>query len=316
MKDSPVEVANPRNKDPLYLDRDVNRDKALQAMQDSRHIRESHSSSVGSQSSSGKHHQSGSWSRDETGLKRGQQMPTENWNSPGPMASIPRPTLDWSQGILEPQKLMWKPAAGDAPAMPRQTVKSIVKSLEQTALAEPTACAKVKPWEKPPLAELASCGRGRGWVIAEKLQELARMGPAAASRYSGSREPQKKKQVSKKPSFPTPEEQEAHRRLEENKKKVVHHQEESIGERYLSLKRQAGWYNHEIRALQFFHPDDNVDLACKVLAIADWVEELNGLAVHPIPKIPSDLLEPYYGELQAREQFPLILMDEPGVTDG
>ena len=31
--DTPVEVANPRNQDPLYLDRDANRDKALQVMQ-------------------------------------------------------------------------------------------------------------------------------------------------------------------------------------------------------------------------------------------------------------------------------------------
>ena len=88
-------------------------------------------------------------------------MPTEDCNSPGPVASIPRPTLDWSKGILEPQKLAWKPAAGDAPAMTRQSMKSIVKALEQPALAEPAVCAKVKPWVKPPLAKLMSCSRGR-----------------------------------------------------------------------------------------------------------------------------------------------------------
>ena len=82
-------------------------------------------------------------------------------------------------------------------------------------------------------------------MIAEKLQEFAGMGPAAVSRYSGRGEPQKK-QVSKKPSFPTLEEQESRRRLKEHKKKVVHHQEESIGKRYISLKRQAMRYDQEI----------------------------------------------------------------------
>ena len=51
--DTQVEVANPQNTDPLDLDRDVNRDKALQVMQE-RHRQESCSSSVGSRSSSGK----------------------------------------------------------------------------------------------------------------------------------------------------------------------------------------------------------------------------------------------------------------------
>ena len=68
--DSPIEVANPRNRDPLYLNWDASRDKALQMMQE-RHRRESHSSSTGSWSSSGKHHRSGSRSRDETWPKRG-----------------------------------------------------------------------------------------------------------------------------------------------------------------------------------------------------------------------------------------------------
>ena len=34
--DTQVEVANPRNTDPLDLDRDANRDKALQVMQERR----------------------------------------------------------------------------------------------------------------------------------------------------------------------------------------------------------------------------------------------------------------------------------------
>ena len=104
--DTPVEVADPRNKDPLYLDWDANRDKALQMMQERRR-RVSHSSSAESRASSGKHHQSGSWSRDETGPKRGQQTPTEDRNSLGPMARIAAPTLDWSQDILEPRKLVY-----------------------------------------------------------------------------------------------------------------------------------------------------------------------------------------------------------------
>ena len=70
VKDTQVDVADPRNKDPLYLDRDANRDKALQTMQERRR-RESRSSSMGSQSSSSKWHQRGSRSRDETGPKRG-----------------------------------------------------------------------------------------------------------------------------------------------------------------------------------------------------------------------------------------------------
>ena len=306
VKDTQVEVADLRNKDPLYLNRDASRDKALQTTQE-RCRRESHSNSAGSQSSSGKCHQSGSWSRDETGLKRGQLMPMEDWNSPGPVAGIVRPTLDWSQGILEPQKPVWKPAARDTPAMPHQYLKSVVKMLEKWTLAEPAICAKVKPWIKPPPAELASCSRRR---------EIAGMGPAAASWYPGSKELQKKKQVSKKPAFSTLEEQETHRRYEECKNWVVHHQEESISERYTSLKWQAHQYDQEVRALQFFNPNDNVELACKVLAIADWAEEYNQMDIHPILVIPPGLLEPYSGSLQARRQFPRALSEEPRVTDG
>ena len=105
----------------------------------------------------------------------------EDWNSPGPVVGITRPTLDWSQDIPEPQKLAWKLAAGDGPVTPCQTLKSVVKMLKKPVLAESATCAKAKPWIKPALAKLASCGRGRGQVITEKLQELAGMGPAAAS---------------------------------------------------------------------------------------------------------------------------------------
>ena len=117
MTDTPVEVANPWNRDPLYLDWDANRDKALQVMQE-RCRRESQSSSVGSRLSSGKRHQSGSRFKDETDTKKGRQTPMENRTLPGSMAGNQRPTLDWSQDILEPRKQVWRLAArdtGDAP---------------------------------------------------------------------------------------------------------------------------------------------------------------------------------------------------------
>ena len=139
----------------------------------------------------------------------------EHQNSPGAMARIAVLTLDWSQDILEPQKLGWKPAAGDHPAMPRHSVKSVVKMLEKPAPAESTICAKVKPWIKPAQSELASCGKGRGLVIAEKLQELAGMGLVAASHYTSKEESPVKKPGAKKPAFSTPEEQEEHRQCEE-----------------------------------------------------------------------------------------------------
>ena len=170
----------------------------------------------------------------------------EDRNSPGPMARIARPTLNWNQDILEPQKPAWKLAAGDGPVMPRQTLKSVVKMLEKLAPAEPSTCAKVKPWIKPALDELASCGRGRGRAIAEKLQELARMGPAAPTRYTSKEGSLGKKQLPKKLTFPTPVEQEECKWQEECKKWLVHHQEESIGERYTFLKRQVHRYAQEI----------------------------------------------------------------------
>ena len=98
---------------------------------------------------------------------------------------------------------------------PRHSVKSVVKSLEKPALAESITCAKVKPWIKPAQSKLASCGKGRGQVIAEKLQELAGMGPAATSRYTGKEESPGKKPGAKKPTFLTPEEEEEHRQHEE-----------------------------------------------------------------------------------------------------
>ena len=128
------------------------------------------------------------------------------------------------------------------------------------------------------------------------------MGPAAPSRYTSKEGSLGKKQLPKKPTFPTPVEQEDCKWCEECKKWLVHHQEESIGERYTFLKRQVHRYAQEIRALRFFQSDD-VDLACQVLAIANWVEEHNQLSPHPIPEIPPALLAPYSGSLQARGQF-------------
>ena len=55
----------------------------------------------------------------------------------------------------------------------------------------------------------------------------------------------------------------------------------------------------EIRALWFFQLNDDVDLACKVLSIANWVEEFNQMSNHPIPEILPALLALYSGSLQA-----------------
>ena len=88
---------------------------------------------------------------------------------------------------------MWKLVAGDAPATLIQAMKLVVKSVV-----------------KPAPAEIAFCGRGRLQTINEKLKEIAAMGPAAASQYSGSAY-SKKKAPSRKPTFPTKEEQEAKR---------------------------------------------------------------------------------------------------------
>ena len=242
--DTQVEVANPWNTDPLDLDRDANKDKALQVMQE-RHRWESHSSSAGSCLSSGKWHRSGSQSRDETSTKKGRQTPTEDQISPDSVATGQMPTLDWSQDILEPWKSGWKPATRDAPLTPQHSVKSVVKATEKLT-PEPAASARTKPWIKLAM-ELASRGVGRGQVIAEKLQRIANMGPAAAFQFTGNERDHKKKPESKKPSFPTPEEREACRRREKHKDWVVNHKEESIGGCYHSIKRQAHQYGSSNR---------------------------------------------------------------------
>ena len=104
VKDILVDVANPCNRDPLDLDRDSTRDVALKLMQDQRCRRESRSSSAGSRSSNSKHHRSGSRSKDKVDSKKGHQMPMEDRTCPAPVEGIHRPTLDWSQDILEPGK--------------------------------------------------------------------------------------------------------------------------------------------------------------------------------------------------------------------
>ena len=59
-----------------------------------------------------------------------------------------------------------------------------------------------------------------------------------------------------------------------------------------------------------------MDLACRVLAIADWAEEYNQLSTHPIAEILAALLAPYSGPLQAQGQFPLPPpAEEIGVTN-
>ena len=72
------------------------------------------------------------------------------------------------------------------------------------------------------------------------------MGPAAASQFTGDERDRKKKPESRKANFPTPEEREARRCCEKHKDWVVNHKDESIGERYHSIKRQAHQYDSEI----------------------------------------------------------------------
>ena len=106
----------------------------------------------------------------------------------------------------------------------------------------------------------------------EKLKEIA-MGPAASSQYTG-KDNVPKKSTSKTSGFPTREEMEARKRGEARKDWVVNHQEESIGERYFSIRQQASRFAQEVRALQFFEPEGKeTDLACQVIAMADWVVE-------------------------------------------
>ena len=167
-----------------------------------------------------------------------------------------------------------------------------------------------------PALELTSCGVGHGQVIAEKLQQIANMGPAAASRFTRNERDRKKKLESRKANFPTPEEKEACRHCKKHRDWVVNHKDESIGERYHSIKRQTHRYDSEIRSLWFFQPDNHVDLACQVLAIANWAEEFNELSHNPILEIPGALLAPYSGSKKAQGQFPLPpSLEEPGVTD-
>ena len=142
------------------------------------------------------------------------------------------------------------------------------------------------------------------------------MGPAATSWFTRDERNCKKKPESRKARFPTPEEREACRCHKKRKDWVVNHKDESIGERYHSIKRQTHRYGLEIQSLWFFQLDNHVDLACQVLAIADWAEEFNELSHNPIPEIPEALLILYSGSRKAQGQFPLPpSSEEPGVTD-
>ena len=128
--------------------------------------------------------------------------------------------------------------------MPQHTVKSVVKAAGKPT-PEPAAGAKAKPWVKL-ASELTSRRVGHGQVIAEKSQQIANMGPAAVSQFTGDERYHKKKPESKKANFPTPEEKEARRCHEKHRDWVVNHKHESIGERYHSIKRQTHRYDSEI----------------------------------------------------------------------
>ena len=164
-------------------------------------------------------------------------------------------------------------------------------------------------------AKIASCGKGRGWVITEKLKEIA-MGPAASSRYTG-KDDVLKKTTPKKSGFPTKEEMEARRRCEARKDWVVKHQEESIGEQYFSIRQQVGQFAQEVRALRFFELEGKeTDLTCQVLAMADWAVEYNELSNHPLPVIPPQLQILYSCPWHGRGQFPLApTLEESSSTD-
>ena len=282
-----IPVANPQNTDLLDLLWDANQDTTLEHMKE-RHRKESCSSSTASRSSSAsKRHRSSSQSGDETNPKkqcptpdRKPSTPKKGISPPPPQSLVParKFTLNWDQDILEPLKPKWRLAARDAPATPQHKVQSVVQ---------------------PTPDKITSSGRGRGWVITEKLQEMA-MGPAARSRYTG------KENTPKKSGFPTREEMEAWKRREARKDRVCNHQEESIGERYFALKQQIGRYPQEIRALWFFKPEGKeVDLACQVIAIKDWAVEYNEFMTNPLPEIPMGLQVLYSRSRQGRGQFPL-----------
>ena len=306
-KETRVPVADPRNKDPLDLDRDVNRDAALEHMWERRH-KESHPSSAASRSSSsGKRHQSASQSRDEFNPKKGHLTP--NWESAAPdrentvpcresPASSHKFTLSLDQDILEPLKPKWRPATKDALATPLHKVQSVVKPPDQSALAE-----------------IASCGKGRGWIITEKLKEIA-MDPTECSWYARKGDVPKKT-APRKTGFPTREEMEARKRRDQRKNRVVNHQEESIGERYLSIKQQVIQFAQEVQALRFFEPEGKkADLVCQVIEMADWAVEYNKLSNHPLPVIPQELQVPYSGDRHDKGQFPLApTLKESSSTD-
>ena len=97
----------------------------------------------------------------------------------------------------------------------------------------------------------------------------------------------RRKTTPKKSGFPTREEMEARRRREAQKDWVVNHQEESISERYFSIRQQVGQFAQEVKALRFFEAEGKeMDLACRVLAMVDWAVEYNELSNHPLPVIP------------------------------
>ena len=305
-KNPEVPVANPRNKDPLDLDRDANWDAVLEHMRERRQ-KESCSSSTASRSSStSKRHRSASWSGDEINPKKGCPTPNQEHLTPDKGNTPPHQeslapackfTLNWDQDILEPMKPKWRPAAKDAPATPQHKVKSVVN---------PDSAAPTK---------IASCGKGRGWVITEKLKEIA-MGPAVSSWYTG-KDDIPKKMTPKTSSFPTREEMEACKRHEAWKDRVVNHQEESIGKWYFSIKQQASQFAQEVKALRFFEPEGKeTDLAYQVIAMADWAVEYNELSNHPLPVIPPELQILYSSPRHGKGQFPLApTLEESSSTD-
>ena len=134
------------------------------------------------------------------------------------------------------------------------------------------------------------------------------MGPAARFRYTGKENTQKKPSP-RKSGFQTREEMEARNRHEAQKDRVCNHQEESIGERYLSLKQQIGQFPQEIRALRFFEPEGKeADLTCQVIVIADWAVEYNEFMTHPLLEVPTELQVPYSGLGMVGDSFHLPLL--------
>ena len=261
-----VPVANLRNTDPLDLARDASQDAALEHMKERRR-KESCSSSTASRSSSAsKRHRSSSQSGDKTNPKKGRPTSDQEPSMP-------------DKGVLPPHQ----PSSAPAHKFTLNKVQSVVQ---------------------PTPDKIASCGKGQGQVITEKLQEMA-MGPAARSRYTR-KENSPRKASPKKSGFPTREEMEARKRCEAQKDRVVNHQVECIGERYLSLKQHIGRFPQEIKALQFFKPEGKeVDLACQVIAIADWAIEYNEFSTHPIPGVPTELQVLHSRPRHGRGQFPL-----------